>query len=97
MPSIHVGWAAVVSFGVVAASTSRWRWLALVHVVMTMLAVSATGNHWWADGIVAIALLGLALLIDSGARRMWRVRRAGALGDSDGDYAGADDIAYEPA
>ncbi|HEY7626211.1 MAG TPA: phosphatase PAP2 family protein [Ilumatobacteraceae bacterium] len=97
MPSIHVGWAAVVSFGVVAVSTSRWRWLALIHVVMTMLAVSATGNHWWADGIVAIALLALALLIDSGARRMWRARRAGAAEDSDGDYAAADDIAYEPA
>lgn len=97
MPSIHVGWAAVVSFGVVAVSTSRWRWLALVHVVMTTLAVSATGNHWWADGIVAVALLALALLIDTGARRMWGARRATGTGDSDADYAAADDIAYEPA
>lgn len=65
MPSIHVGWAAVVAFGVVAASTSRWRWLALGHLVLTMLAVSATGNHWWLDGLVAIGLLGVALWIDS--------------------------------
>ena len=36
MPSIHVGWAAVVSFGVVAASTSRWRWLFLLHVLLTV-------------------------------------------------------------
>ncbi len=97
MPSIHVGWAAVVSFGVVAAGTTRWRWLALFHVVMTMLAVSATGNHWWLDGIVAIALLGLALLIDNGARRVLRVSRATRSGDADGDYSPVDDVAFEPA
>ena len=74
MPSIHVGWAALVSFGVVAASTSRWRWLFSLHIVLTMLAVSATGNHWWLDGIAAIALLGVAVLIDQGARRKFGAR-----------------------
>jgi hypothetical protein len=69
MPSIHVGWAALVSFGVIAASTSRWRWLFSLHIVLTMLAVSATGNHWWLDGIAAIALLGVAVLIDRSVRR----------------------------
>ncbi len=72
MPSIHVGWAAVVSLGVVAASTSKWRWLALFHVLATIFVVSATGNHWWLDGLVAIALLGIALLIDE---RFIRARR----------------------
>ena len=76
MPSIHVGWAAVVSFGVVAASTSRWRWLALLHVILTFVVVSATGNHWWMDGIVAVALLGVALRIDTVVRR----RREAAAG-----------------
>lgn len=70
MPSIHVGWAAVVSFGIVTAGTSRWRWIFLLHVTITMLAVSATGNHWWLDGIVAIILIGVALLIDTGGRRV---------------------------
>jgi hypothetical protein len=68
MPSIHVGWAALVSFGIVAASTSKWKWLFASHIVITMLAVSATGNHWWLDGIVAIALVGVALRIDSWVR-----------------------------
>jgi hypothetical protein len=77
MPSIHVGWAAVVSFGIVAASTSPWRWLALLHVVVTFVVVSATGNHWWMDGIVAVALLGVALRIDTVVRRR-RAARAGA-------------------
>lgn len=76
MPSIHVGWAAVVSFGIVAASTSPWRWLALLHVVLTLVVVSATGNHWWMDGIVAVALLGVALRIDTVVRRR-RAARAG--------------------
>jgi hypothetical protein len=75
MPSIHVGWAAVVSFGIVAASTSRWRWLFLLHVVLTMLAVSATGNHWWMDGIVAIVLLLIAIAIDTGVRHLRASRR----------------------
>jgi hypothetical protein len=76
MPSIHVGWAALVSFGIVSCSTSRWRWWGLSHLVLTMLAVSATGNHWWLDGVVAIGLLVLSLWIDSAVRRWWR-RRAG--------------------
>ncbi len=69
MPSIHVGWAALVSFGIVAASTSKWKWLFASHIVITMLAVSATGNHWWLDGIAAIALLAIALRIDTCLRR----------------------------
>ena len=66
------GWAAVVSFGIVATCTSKWRWLGLFHVVATIFVVSATGNHWWLDGIVAIALLGIALFIDE---RFIRPRR----------------------
>ena len=68
MPSIHVGWAALVSFGIIAASTSKWRWLFAIHIVITMLAVSATGNHWWLDGIAAIAIVGIALRIDTWVR-----------------------------
>jgi hypothetical protein len=64
MPSIHVGWEAVVSLGIVSASASRWRWIFLGHLVLTMIAVSATGNHWWLDGIVAIVLLVMALCIE---------------------------------
>jgi hypothetical protein len=64
MPSIHVGWAALVSFGIVAASTSKWRWVFMAHLVLTVYAVTATGNHWWFDSIAAIALLFAALWID---------------------------------
>lgn len=70
MPSIHVGWAAVVSFGIVAVSSSRWRWIFLLHLVLTMIVVSATGNHWWLDGIVAIVLLLIATAIVTGVRHL---------------------------
>ncbi|WP_051551745.1 phosphatase PAP2 family protein [Nocardioides sp. URHA0020] len=76
MPSIHVAWAAVVSFGIVACSTSRWRWIFLLHVVLTMLVVSATGNHWWLDGIVAIGLLAGSLAADTAVRSYVRRRSA---------------------
>lgn len=69
MPSIHVGWAAVVGFGMLAVTASPWRWLGMVHLVLTMLVVAATGNHWWLDGIVAIALLGIGLWLDTAFRR----------------------------
>jgi hypothetical protein len=76
MPSIHVAWAAIVSFGIVAASTSRWRWLYLLHLVLTVLVVSATGNHWWADGIVALVLLAGALAVDTALLTRFRHRAA---------------------
>ena len=76
MSSIHVAWAAVVSFGIIGASTSKWRWVFALQVVLTMLAVSASGNHWWLDGVVAIGLLGIALAIDTFVRRTVTRRRA---------------------
>ena len=76
MPSIHVGWAAIVSFGIVAAGASRWRWLFLLHVVVTLLVVAATGDHWWLDGVVALQLLAGALLLDTAVRGWLNSRQA---------------------
>ncbi len=77
MPSIHVAWAAVVVFGVVAVSTSRWRWLIALHLPLTILVVAATGHHWWLDGIVAIALLMAGLKLDAVVRHTVARRRTG--------------------
>ena len=76
MPSIHVGWAALVTFGVIGASTSKWRWLFLLHFVFTMFAVTATGNHWWLDGIAAVALLGVTLSFDTHVLQKYRRRKS---------------------
>ena len=61
MPSVHVAWALLVGFGAVMVSSSRTRWFVLAHPIVTVLVVVATGNHFWLDGIVAAALLAMAL------------------------------------
>ena len=83
MPSIHVGWAAVVSLGMFAVSTSRWRWLFLLHMIITIIVVSASGNHWWLDGIVAIGLLVAGLWLDTFVRL--RVARRGEPAPTNND------------
>jgi hypothetical protein len=64
MPSVHVAWAVLVALGVILFSTSRRRWWIVVHPIVTVLAVVATGNHWWFDGIVAVWLIGLSIVIE---------------------------------
>lgn len=76
MPSLHVAWAGVVTFGVIASSTSKWRYLIVLHLVATLFVVAATGHHWWLDGIVALGLLFAALKIDTVSRRVIESRRA---------------------
>jgi hypothetical protein len=73
MPSLHVGWAALVALGLILAGRTRWRWLWPLHPLATLLVVVATANHYWLDGVVALALLGAALLL---VRRPAAIRRA---------------------
>jgi hypothetical protein len=61
MPSVHVAWAVLVAWAVITRSTSRWRWLILLHPAITVFVVVATGNHFWADGIVAASVVALVL------------------------------------
>ncbi|MFI7428138.1 phosphatase PAP2 family protein [Micromonospora sp. NPDC049836] len=63
MPSLHVGWALAVAVALVAVTAGRLRWLWLAHPLLTLLVVVGTGNHYWLDGIVAVALLGLILAV----------------------------------
>lgn len=61
MPSVHVGWAVVGCLAVIRVSRSRWRWLAIGHPVLTCYAVVVTANHCWLDGVVAVALVAVAM------------------------------------
>lgn len=70
MPSIHVGWAVLISIAIVTCSPSRWRWLGLLHGALTIFVVVATANHYWFDGIAAVLLLVPALLIALAIDRM---------------------------
>jgi hypothetical protein len=100
MPSIHVAWATIVAFGIWHCADSRWRIIGPLHLVLTFWAVMATANHWWLDGLVAVALVGLSLAIDAGARAgaaRWRAKRsdldevapAGADADPDPELVSA--------
>ena len=72
MPSLHVGWALAVAVTLVAVTRGPWRWAWLLHPALTMLVVVVTGNHYWLDGLVAAALLGLVVLVSPGPGRQPR-------------------------
>ena len=63
MPSVHVAWATLVAVTVWRVSSSRWRFIGPLHLVVTVLVVVSTANHFWADGIVAAALLVLSVYL----------------------------------
>jgi hypothetical protein len=56
MPSLHVGWALLVALGIVSVGTTRLRWVALLHPLITLAVVVITANHYWTDAIVAVAI-----------------------------------------
>jgi hypothetical protein len=56
-------------------STSGWRYLGPAHGAITIFVVVATGNHWWLDGIVAVALLVVCAWSVYGVRTGWRALR----------------------
>lgn len=93
MPSVHVGWALLTAWAVVAISTSRWRWIAPAHATLMCLVVVATANHWWGDGIVSGALLLIARGIQLSVRALLRRigDRSGALRLPGADASGGPD------
>lgn len=71
-PSLHVGWALVVAYGVLQASTSRLRWLLVLHPATTTVVVVVTANHYWVDAAAAAAMLAAAVLTPALARSACR-------------------------
>lgn len=72
LPSLHIGWLSLVGWGM-WASIGRMRGL-LIFILLPsgmMLAVVATGNHFWLDGVLgaAICLGAVAVLAPRSGRR----------------------------
>ena len=44
--------------------------------VLTVLAVVATANHWWLDGVVAAMILGVAYLVVRLIEAAWQRARS---------------------
>jgi hypothetical protein len=63
MPSLHVGWSLVVASAAILGLRSRWRWLAVLHPVITVAVVVVTANHYWLDAFVAGALFAISLTL----------------------------------
>jgi membrane-associated phospholipid phosphatase len=63
MPSMHVAWAALIAVAVIVCLRTAWRWLAPLYAVGILIVVVVTGNHYWLDGIVGLALLAISMLV----------------------------------
>jgi hypothetical protein len=75
MPSVHVAWAVLVGWACARIGRGPWRWLGAVHAALTVFVVVATANHFWADGIVAVAVLvACAGLENMASRAVTRLR-----------------------
>ncbi len=61
MPSLHVGWALIVAYGMWQMTRARWRWIGVVHAVVTSFAVVVTANHYWLDGLVVLVMVVAAV------------------------------------
>jgi hypothetical protein len=63
MPSLHIGWAVLIAVVVCRTGPRSLAVLACLHALTTVAVVTVTANHWLLDGLVAVALLGVALLV----------------------------------
>jgi hypothetical protein len=72
MPSLHFGWAVLLAGAVIMVLRTPWRWLAVLHPGITLLAIVATANHYWLDAIVA----GVLVVVAAVAIRHWSARAA---------------------
>ena len=79
MPSVHVGWAILITTGTLMVSKGRWRWIAALHGALTVFAVVATGNHYWLDGVVSVALMFIIMGLQRLARQWWATRNNAEL------------------
>lgn len=71
MPSVHVAWAVLVAWAVWRIASGPGRWLGVAHAAVTVTVVVATANHFWADGIVAVAVVAASAGLCRGAERGW--------------------------
>ena len=101
MPSLHVGWSVLIAVVVGRTGPPLLRRLAALHALTTFVVVTITANHWFLDGAVSVALLGLALVVcpRPGSVRVPRLlrRRPCAPRALDGEGRGGRDEPLSPA
>ena len=95
MPSLHFGWALLVALCFMGIKRTRWSAIALLHPAITLLAIVATGNHYWIDAGVAGVLCLIAVMI---VRRspLWPFRTPAAQDAPALEQAASVDVADGP-
>ena len=71
MPSLHFGWALMLAVGFVAITRTRRSIVVVAHPAITLLAILATGNHYWLDA----AFAALVALVVGVAVAVWLAHR----------------------
>jgi hypothetical protein len=72
LPSMHVGWALLISLGLLLSTQKRWlRMLAILITPTMWFATVFTGNHFFIDGIFGTILDGTAFLVAFWLHRNW--------------------------
>jgi hypothetical protein len=71
MPSLHFGWAFMLALSFIAIKRNRKSLLMLLHPAITLLAIVATGNHYWLDAMIAAVLAAIFAVVLAS----WRVHR----------------------
>lgn len=69
MPSVHVAWAVLIAWACARIGHGPWRWLGTAHAALTVLVVVITANHFWADGLVAVAVIVVCAAVEAAASR----------------------------
>lgn len=64
MPSLHFAWAVVVAWGIWKFATSRWRYLGVLHPILTLAAIVLTANHYWIDAALGLVLVPIGIGAD---------------------------------
>jgi hypothetical protein len=85
MPSVHVAWAVLIAWYAMRIGRGRWRLLGPAHAVVTTIVVVVTANHWWLDGVVAVAVLVASAWAYVGVVRGWTAWRLAAPLTAAGD------------
>ena len=72
LPSLHVGWALLISLGLLLATRRLWLRVLACMIAPAMLAATViTGNHFIIDGIFGAILCGITFLIALWLHKHW--------------------------
>jgi len=63
MPSLHTAWSAWCALVVITMVRPWWGKLALLYPAATIFCIVVTGNHYFADAIAGLALLGVSYFL----------------------------------